>query len=120
MTRSISPIALAAIAALSLPAYGQANPPAPAPAPASVKTAAPARTAATPAEKQDPAAGDLRAIHRPPLPEFHPQQPTRVQLENGMVIFLQEDHELPLMEATLTIRGGSKSEPAEKIGLAGI
>src|SRR5262249_8172801 len=118
MTRSISTIALAAIAPLSLSAYGQANPSAPAPAPA--KKVAPARVAATPAEKHDLAAGDLRAIHRPPLPEFHPQQPTRVQLENGMVIFLQEDHELPLMEATLTIRGGSKSEPADKIGLAGI
>ena len=118
MTRSISAIALAAIASLSLPAYGQADPSAP--APATAKKVAPARVAATPAEKQDLAAGDLRAIHRPPLPEFHPQQPTRVQLENGMVIFLQEDHELPLIEATLTIRGGSKNEPADKIGLAGI
>src|SRR5262249_18941497 len=118
MTRSISTIALAAIASLSLSAYGQANPSAPAPAPA--KKMAPAGVAATPAEKQDLAGGDLRAIHRPPLAEFHPQLPTRVQLENGMVIFLQEDHELPLIEATLTIRGGSKSEPEDKIGLAGI
>jgi zinc protease len=118
MTRSRTfPIVLAAISFLSLQAYGQVSPPAP--APASAKKAAPAPAAATP-EKQDLAAGDLRAIHRPPLPEFHPQQPTRVQLENGMVIFLQEDHELPLIEATLTIRGGSKSEPADKIGLAGI
>ena len=30
----------------------------------------------------------------PKLPEFHPAQPKRIELPNGMVIFLQEDHEL--------------------------
>ena len=35
-------------------------------------------------------------VQAPPLPAFQPQQPTRVQLPNGMVIFLQPDHELPL------------------------
>jgi len=35
-----------------------------------------------------------------------------------MVIFLQEDHELPLIEASARIRGGSSDEPAAKIGLA--
>ena len=34
-----------------------------------------------------------------------------------MVIFLQEDHELPLIEATARIRGGSSREPAAKTGL---
>ncbi len=120
MTRSrISPLILiAAIAALSLPAFGQANPTATAPPPA--KKTSPAPAVSTHDGKQDLAAGDLRAIHRPALPEFHPQQPKRVQLENGMVIFLQEDHELPLIQATVTIRGGSKSEPADKVGLASI
>jgi len=56
-------------------------------------------------------------IQAPPLPAFTPQQPTRVQLPNGMVIFLQPDHELPLIEATARIRGGSISEPANKTGL---
>jgi zinc protease len=54
----------------------------------------------------------------PALPEFHPPQPKRIQLNNGMVIFLQEDHELPLIEASARIRGGSSDEPAAKIGLA--
>ncbi len=53
----------------------------------------------------------------PPLPPFHPQEPRRVQLANGMVIFLQEDHELPTIDAVLRIRGGSRLEPAEKVGL---
>ena len=28
----------------------------------------------------------------PKLPEFHPPQPKRIELPNGMVVFLQEDH----------------------------
>jgi len=56
----------------------------------------------------------------PPLPAFHPQQPTRIQLANGMVIFLQPDHELPLISVTARIRGGSISEPAEKVGLVAL
>jgi len=56
----------------------------------------------------------------PPLPEFHPQQPTRIQLANGMVVFLQPDHELPLISVTARIRGGSTSEPASKVGLVAL
>ena len=37
-----------------------------------------------------------------------------------MVVFLQEDHELPLIEAGITIRGGTKSEPEAKTGLVSI
>jgi zinc protease len=55
-----------------------------------------------------------------PLPEFHPQQPKRIELPNGMVIFLQEDHELPVIRGTARIRGGSREEPADKIGLVDI
>src|SRR5215471_8693416 len=53
----------------------------------------------------------------PQLPAFKPQQPKRIQLSNGMVIFLQEDHELPLIGGTARIRGGSVSEPVSKVGL---
>jgi zinc protease len=53
----------------------------------------------------------------PPLPAFKPQQPKRIELANGMVIFLQEDHELPLIDGTARIRGGSVNEPAAKAGL---
>ena len=52
-----------------------------------------------------------------PLPAFHPQEPKRIALPNGMVIFLQEDHELPTIDALARIRGGSRSEPAAKAGL---
>jgi zinc protease len=56
-------------------------------------------------------------INVPPLPDFHPQVPKRFVLPNGMVIFLQEDHELPLIDGIARIRGGSRSEPAAKTGL---
>src|ERR1700728_795209 len=53
----------------------------------------------------------------PALPAFHPQQPKRIELSNGMVIFLQEDHELPFIDGSARIRGGSSREPAAKVGL---
>ncbi len=53
----------------------------------------------------------------PPLPAFKPQQPKRIELANGMVVFLQEDHELPLIDGTARIRGGSVNELAAKAGL---
>jgi zinc protease len=55
-----------------------------------------------------------------PLPAFHPQEPKRIELPNGMVIFLQEDHELPTIDALARIRGGSRSEPAAKAGLVAL
>jgi zinc protease len=55
-----------------------------------------------------------------PLHAFKPQQPKRIELSNGMVIFLQEDHELPLIDGTARIRGGSRNEPADKVGLVDI
>jgi zinc protease len=56
----------------------------------------------------------------PPLPKFSPQEPIRVALSNGLVIFLQPNHELPLIDATARIRGGSRSEPADKTGMLDI
>jgi zinc protease len=58
-----------------------------------------------------------KQIPIPPLPAFKPQQPKRIEFSNGMVIFLQEDHELPLIDGSARIRGGSINEPASKTGL---
>jgi zinc protease len=60
------------------------------------------------------------AKRKPPLHAFTPQQPQRLVLPNGLVIFLQEDHELPLISASLRIRGGSREEPADKVGLVSL
>jgi zinc protease len=65
-------------------------------------------------------ATDWQQIPVPPLPAFHPQEPKRIELPNGMVIFLQEDHELPLIDGIARIRGGSRSEPATKTGMLDI
>ncbi len=66
---------------------------------------------------QNAAQTNWQKIPIPPLPTFKPQQPKRIQLSNGMVIFLQEDHELPLISGSARIRGGSRNEPATKVGL---
>jgi zinc protease len=54
------------------------------------------------------------------LPAFQPRHPKRVELANGMVIFLQEDHELPVIDLNIRIRGGSRTEPANKVGLVSL
>src|SRR5213594_664105 len=63
---------------------------------------------------------EWQQIKVPPLPAFHPQEPKRIELPNGMVIFLQEDHELPLIDGSARIRGGSRSEAAAKAGMIDI
>ena len=65
-------------------------------------------------------ATDWKKVPIPQLPAFKPQQPKRIELSNGMVIFLQEDHELPLIDGFARIRGGSVNEPASKVGLVDI
>ena len=65
-------------------------------------------------------AASWQQISIPPLPSFTPQQPKRIELANGMVIFLQEDHELPLIDTSARIRGGSVNVPAGKTGLVDI
>ena len=62
-------------------------------------------------------ATEWQQIPIPTLPPFHPAEPKRIELPNGLVIFLQEDHELPLIDGSIRIRGGSRDEPAQKVGL---
>lgn len=70
---------------------------------------------AGPAAAQATRAGDLAY---PPLPPFEIPRPERVVLDNGLVVMLLEDHELPLVDATALIRTGSRFDPADKVGLA--
>lgn len=69
------------------------------------------------------APGQVDAVDQltyPPLPDVQIPQPSRIVLDNGLVVFLLEDHELPIMQASLRIRTGSRLEPADKIGLASL
>jgi zinc protease len=77
-------------------------------------------TTAKPSSSTKPAAQPWKQIPIPPLHAFKPAQPKRIELENGLVIFLQEDHELPFINGTILIRGGSRDEPANKIGLVSL
>ncbi len=63
--------------------------------------------------------GDPRTMVFPPV-EFSPPEPERVILDNGMVVYLLEDHELPLITITASMRTGSWLDPADKIGLASL
>ncbi len=56
----------------------------------------------------------------PPLPEIQLPKYTRYKLDNGLVVYLMEDHELPLVSGTALIRTGDRFEPANKVGLGGI
>ena len=69
------------------------------------------------AQAQQTSPQPWQQIPIPKLPAFHPAQPKRIELPNGMVIFLQEDHELPIIDGAARIRGGERSAPANKTGL---
>jgi len=56
----------------------------------------------------------------PPLSEVKVPPYTRFQLNNGMIVYLMEDHELPLVGGTAMFRTGDRWEPGDKVGLAGI
>ena len=53
-----------------------------------------------------------------PLPEIELPDYQRYELDNGMVVYLVEDRDLPLVSGTAIIRTGSRFEPANKVGLA--
>src|SRR5687768_15230992 len=65
-------------------------------------------------------ATSVKDIKTPSMRSFSIPQPKRIELPNGLVIFLQEDKELPLIRGTATIRGGARDVPNDKAGLLGI
>jgi zinc protease len=69
---------------------------------------------ATPGSGADP-----RTMTFPPL-KFTVPASDRVILPNGMVVYMLEDHELPLVSMTAYFHVGSIYEPADKAGLAGL
>jgi zinc protease len=90
---------------------------------AALTTTSPAQTAGpkpAPAQKAAVQAEPWTKIPIPPLHAFKPREPRRVVLSNGLVLFLQEDHELPFINGFIIIRGGSREEPASKIGLVSL
>ncbi|NER00166.1 MAG: insulinase family protein [Cyanothece sp. SIO2G6] len=56
----------------------------------------------------------------PPLPEIEIPAYDFFTLDNGLQVYLMEDHELPLVSGTALVRTGGRFEPADKVGLAAI
>lgn len=66
------------------------------------------------------AAKPYQELTYPPLPEIELPDYQRLTLDNGLVLYLMENHELPLVSGQMIIRTGSRFEPAEKVGLASL
>ena len=71
------------------------------------------------------AAGDARnkpheGLVYPPLNQPQPPVPDKFELDNGMIVYLLEDHELPIIDISAWIHTGSIYEPGGKVGLADI
>ena len=60
-----------------------------------------------------------RKMTFPPL-KFQLPRSERVQLENGMIVYLLQDHELPIVNLSAYLNAGSIYEPPEKVGLAAL
>jgi zinc protease len=56
----------------------------------------------------------------PKLSEAIIPEVERVELDNGLIVFLLEDHELPLINMSALIGTGAVYDPPDKLGLAGI
>ena len=59
-------------------------------------------------------------IKAPKLGAIQTPQIKRLTLDNGLQVFVVEDHELPLFRLTLTLKAGTFCDPADKVGLAEI
>ncbi len=67
----------------------------------------------------DLTSNDPRTMRFPTV-VFNPPDAERLVLDNGMVVYLLEDHELPLVTINATLKTGSWLDPADKVGLAGM
>lgn len=60
----------------------------------------------------------IENLKYPEIGEIKVPEPERVELENGMVVYLLEDHEFPIVDIFVRMRAGGIYEPSDKIGLA--
>ena len=121
-------VSLAALLALSACSSAPTAAKEPAVAPAATAATEPV---ATPAPMQPaPTASAPAAQELPSRPEKIAFSPLRFAaprasayrhvLPNGVVVFLAPSSELPLVELSMTFKGGEYLEPADKVGLSGM
>jgi zinc protease len=60
---------------------------------------------------------DPRGIQYKPF-SYEPPKAERMTLDNGLILYILEDHELPLLKIHAVVRTGSMYDPSEKEGLA--
>lgn len=63
---------------------------------------------------------DYRELEFPPLNDIEVPTPTRVVLDNGIILYVVEDRRLPMINLSARIGVGAVNEPADQVGLAGI
>jgi zinc protease len=75
-----------------------------------------------PAKSQDNPTGArfYRDLKYPPLSDVKVPKYERLVLDNGLVIYLMEDHELPLVSGTLLMHGGDRYDDPTQTGLGAI
>jgi zinc protease len=79
-----------------------------------------AQTPATPVMPPTATPTSAVPVSTAPPPRFEIPRPQRVALDNGMVVMLLEDHELPLVTVTALLRTGSRLDPPAKLGLGAL
>ncbi len=78
------------------------------------------RPVVPPDARQAAQPGAWERLALPPLAPFKPAEPRRVQLPNGALLLLQEDHQLPFVNGFVEMHGGGRDVAADKAGLAGL
>ncbi|HBG07931.1 MAG TPA: insulinase family protein [Geobacter sp.] len=66
-----------------------------------------------------PRSPDPRQLTFPPL-KFQLPKSERLQLKNGMTVYLLQDHELPIVNLTAYLNAGGIYDPPDQVGLAAI
>ena len=86
----------------------------------SVATFAVLLTVSWPRPAQAIEAKPYEELNFPPLGEIQIPEFERYELDNGLVVYLLEDHDLPLVSGTATFRTGDYLVEPAQVGLSGI
>jgi zinc protease len=82
---------------------------------------APPSSKTTPPSKTAPAAAKFyQDLQFPPLAEVKVPKYERLVLKNGLIVYLMEDRDLPLISGTLLIHGGDRYDKLTQTGLGSL
>lgn len=63
---------------------------------------------------------NYKQLQYPKMREIQIPDPARFELPNGMIVYLLEDHTLPVINGSVMVRAGARWEPADKVGLSSL